>query len=47
MSQEVFMRTQKAALSYEKIFGKGNFFRTGQDHGISAQATVNQALSYE
>ncbi|MFQ9075468.1 MAG: PHP domain-containing protein [Lachnospiraceae bacterium] len=41
MSQEVFMRTQKSSASYEKIFGKGNFFRT-EDHGISAQATVNQ-----
>ena len=35
---------KKAALSYEKIFGKGNFFLELQDHGISAQATVNQAL---
>ena len=35
---------KKATLSYEKIFGKGNFFLELQDHGISAQATVNQAL---
>ncbi|MCX4269654.1 MAG: DNA polymerase III subunit alpha [Lachnospiraceae bacterium] len=33
-----------AALRYEAIFGKGNFFLELQDHGIPAQKTVNQQL---
>jgi DNA polymerase-3 subunit alpha len=33
-----------AALSFEEIFGKGNFFLELQDHGISEQKTVNQGL---
>ena len=40
-----FTRTEKKQrFHYEKIFGKGNFFLELQDHGIRAQATVNQAL---
>ena len=35
---------KKAALRYEEIFGKGNFFLELQDHGIAAQKTVNQQL---
>ena len=35
---------KKAALRYQEIFGKGNFFLELQDHGISEQATVNQQL---
>lgn len=35
---------KEAAVSYSEIFGKENFFLELQDHGISAQATVNQAL---
>lgn len=35
---------KKAALRYEKIFGKGNFFLELQDHGIREQAQVNQQL---
>ena len=35
---------KEAALSYEKIFGKGNFFLELQDHGIPDQQQVNQAL---
>ena len=34
----------EAALRYQKIFGKGNFFLELQDHGIAAQAYVNQQL---
>ncbi|MGI6095119.1 MAG: DNA polymerase III subunit alpha [Lachnospiraceae bacterium] len=34
----------KAALAYEKIFGKGNFFLEMQDHGIPEQQLVNQQL---
>ncbi len=35
---------KKAAIRYEEIFGKGNFFLELQDHGIPEQQTVNQAL---
>lgn len=34
----------KAALRYQQIFGKGNFYLELQDHGISAQKAVNQEL---
>ncbi|MDO4273756.1 MAG: DNA polymerase III subunit alpha [Eubacteriales bacterium] len=33
-----------AALRYQEIFGKGNFFLELQDHGIPEQQTVNQEL---
>lgn len=35
---------KKAALHYQDIFGKGNFFLELQDHGIPAQRQVNQGL---
>ena len=35
---------KKAALHYQSIFGKDNFFLELQDHGIPAQAMVNQQL---
>ena len=35
---------KKAALKYEKCFGKGNYFLELQDHGIPEQQTVNAAL---
>lgn len=35
---------KEAALRYEKIFGKGNFFLELQDHGIENQKTVNAGL---
>lgn len=35
---------KKAALRYERIFGKGNFFLELQDHGIAEQQMVNQQL---
>ncbi len=35
---------KKAAIRYEKIFGKGNFFLEMQDHGIPEQKMVNQQL---
>ena len=39
-----YEEAKKAALRYEEIFGKGNFFLELQDHGIPAQSTVNQQL---
>lgn len=35
---------EKAALKYEEIFGKGNFFLEIQDHGIQEQKVVAQEL---
>ncbi len=35
---------KEAALRYERIFGKGNFFLELQDHGIEEQKLVNQQL---
>ena len=35
---------KKAALEYQDIFGKGNFFLEMQDHGYPDQQTVNAAL---
>ncbi|MCI8517615.1 MAG: DNA polymerase III subunit alpha [Hungatella sp.] len=39
-----YQQGKEAALRYQDIFGKGNFFLELQDHGIPAQKTVNQAL---
>lgn len=39
-----YQQGREAALRYEKIFRKGNYFLELQDHGIAAQKTVNQAL---
>ena len=44
ISRGQYETAKKAALSYEKIFGKGNFFLELQDHGISEQQMVNQSL---
>lgn len=35
---------KEAAFRYQDIFGKGNFFLELQDHGMSEQRQVNQAL---
>lgn len=39
-----YEEAKKEALRLQDIFGKGNFFLELQDHGIPAQATVNQGL---
>lgn len=39
-----YEEAKKAAIKYEEIFGKGNFFLELQDHGIPAQQNVNQQL---
>ena len=43
LSRGLYEEGKKAALRYEQIFGKGNFFLELQDHGI-AQQIVNQQL---
>ena len=35
---------KQAALRYEKLFGRGNFFLELQDHGMQEQQIVNQSL---
>ena len=40
----MYSEGKAAALRYEEIFGKGNFFLELQDHGMPEQRTVNQAL---
>ncbi len=39
-----YEKGKEAALMYQEIFGKGNFFLELQDHGIPMQKTVNQNL---
>ncbi|MDO4312092.1 MAG: DNA polymerase III subunit alpha [Eubacteriales bacterium] len=44
VARGMYEEGREAALRYERIFGKGNFFLELQDHGIPMQQTVNQAL---
>ncbi len=40
----LYDEAKKMALKYENVFGKGNYFLELQDHGLTEQKTVNQAL---
>ena len=44
LAQDDYAGAKTAALRYEKILGKGNFFLELQDHGIPAQQKVNAGL---
>lgn len=44
LARGLYEEGKKAALRYESIFGKGNFFLELQDHGIPQQQIVNQQL---
>ena len=44
LARDFYEDAVKAALKYEEIFGKGNFFLELQDHGISMQQKVNADL---
>lgn len=44
ITRGLYEEAKKAALRYEEIFGKGNFFLEMQDHGIPQQQTVNSQL---
>ena len=44
LARDFYEEAVKAALKYEEIFGKGNFFLELQDHGISMQQKVNMDL---
>ncbi len=42
--RNLYEEGKQAALRYQEIFGKGNFFLELQDHGIPEQRLVNQQL---
>ena len=44
LTRGMYEDAKEAALRYQDIFGKGNFFLEMQDHGIPDQQTVNQQL---
>ena len=44
MAKGLYEEGREAALKYEKIFGKGNYFLELQDHGIPEQKIVNSNL---
>lgn len=44
LSRGMYGDAKEAALRYQDIFGKGNFFLELQDHGIPEQQNVNQQL---
>ena len=44
LTRGMYEEAKKAALRYQDIFGKGNFFLELQDHGIPEQQNVNQQL---
>ena len=45
LARNLYEEACKAALHYQSIFGKGNYFLEMQDHGIPQQQTVNQSLA--
>lgn len=44
LTRGFYEEAKKAALRYQEIFGKGNFFLEMQDHGIPEQQRVDQQL---
>ena len=44
LTRGLYDKAKEAALRYQEIFGKGNFFLEMQDHGIPEQQNVNQQL---
>lgn len=44
LTRGMYEDAKAAALRYQDIFGKGNFFLELQDHGIPEQQNVNQQL---
>ena len=44
LTRGMYEDAKKAALRYQDIFGKGNFFLELQDHGMEEQKLVNQSL---
>ncbi len=44
LTRGFYEEAKQAALTYQEIFGKGNFFLEMQDHGLDNQKLVNQSL---
>ena len=44
LARGMYEEAKEAALRYEQIFGKDNYFLELQDHGIPEQATVNSSF---
>ena len=44
LARSMYEEAKSAALRYEEIFGKANFFLELQDHGLPQQKLVNQHL---
>ena len=44
LSRRDYPEAKEAALRYERIFGKGNFFLELQDHGLEEQKNVNPEI---
>lgn len=44
LSVQDYGEAKKAALRYEEIFGKGNFFLELQDHGLAEQQRINPQI---
>ncbi len=44
LSVGAFKEAKEAALRYEEIFGKGNFYLELQDHGLQEQAYINPQI---
>ncbi len=42
--RDQYEQAKEAALEFQEIFGKGNYFLELQDHGIAGQRLVNQSL---
>ena len=44
LTRGFYEEAKQAALTYQEIFGEGNFFLEMQDHGLENQKLVNQSL---
>ncbi len=44
LRRDLYEEAKKAALGYQEIFGKGNFFLELQDHGLADQQRINPQI---
>ena len=44
LARGLYEEAKEAVLKYQEIFGRGNYFRELQDHGIPMQRQVNQGI---
>ena len=47
ITKRFYEEAKQAALKYENVFGKGNFFLELQDHGSGAAVRESAAYAYE